>query len=136
MHNIQELLPQHPPVLMITEITRFTKEETVSVVDWVQASFFHNEKRELMVCALPEMIAQTVAVMQGLKDKEEGRETRLGLLTALKKFKFHQQPQSPAFLTVKVFPQRELGAHKIVKGFIFQEDVLLAEGEVFLFIVE
>ena len=133
---IESFIPQRFPILLLKEIVSYELGRIVCTVDWPPSKFFHDNAGCFLVSAMPEIVAQAAAAMQGKQRIMEGGRPGIGMLSAIKCFEFYGTPQGDCPLEVIVKSQAILGAHEIVQGQIYQEQKLLAQGEVFLFLTK
>lgn len=127
---IENFLPHRDPFLLIDKLIEHRKDEIVCQVDWKKSQFFQDGNGDFLAVSMPEMIAQSAAVMYGLQSTETSPALRL--LTTIKEFFFYSLPKKDV-LQVKVRVHSSLGLHQVVYGEIYEGETLLAKGMVYLF---
>lgn len=129
---MDKYIPQRPPIQVVDKIISQEEGKIICEVDWPSKTFFIRKDNSCILPVMVEMVAQTSAVMLGMREKNN----KLGMLTAVKNFEFYSSPRPDEKILVEVNIDGELGFHKIVQGKIFQNKKLLAKGYIFLYLSE
>lgn len=132
--SVDNLLPQRPPVLLLDKVLAYDRQSITCRISSKRVQFFLDANGRLLLTALPEMVAQAAAVMNGLLQLQAGENFSRGLVAAIKNFCFYASPQDCNSLQVYVRIDSCIGNHQVVVGEIYQREILVARGSVFLFL--
>jgi 3-hydroxymyristoyl/3-hydroxydecanoyl-(acyl carrier protein) dehydratase len=89
--NIQELLPQRPPFVMVDRMTSFTNNRVTTQLLVRGDNIFVDDGR-LSVSGLNENIAQTCAARMGYISRGSEGKVKLGFIGAIDSFKAYRTP--------------------------------------------
>ena len=130
--EVQNMIPQKPPMAMVDRLISNDQTATVSqlVIDkqniFCKGGFFCEP-------GLIENIAQTAALRAGYMAKQNHKKPTLGYIGAVKKMKIYALPKDTDTIRTKITVLHELMNASVLKGEIFQGDIILAEGEMTIF---
>jgi len=130
--EIRDMIPQAPPMVMVDGLVASDSESTVSRLALDKDNIFCQDGyfREP---GLIENVAQTAALRAGYKARESGTDVKKGFIGAVKNFTIYQLPPDDAVLQTKVTIVSKLMNAMIIKGQVFSDDTLIAEGEMSIF---
>jgi len=133
--EILELIPQRPPMVMIDTLHSVTDINTISGLTIAPDNIFVRDNK-LTAMGLVENIAQTAAAMAGYYFKTANEEVKTGFIGSVKNLNIHSLPVTGSTLKTTITQIQEVMNIKIVKGEVFQEEKLLAECELKIFLVD
>lgn len=127
--SVDSLIPHERPMQIIDTLISVGERKAKASVAIEDDNLFVDEKNILDPAALPEMVAQSIAAMNGFLNmaKEEKSE---GFLLGIKSFHVYREVKVGELLTIEVFKAAKLGEFGIIEGKIFSADHLVAEGEI------
>ncbi len=130
-----ELVTHRPPMLLVSSL--LMREETLGRVSaTVPDSGPMVHQGRVLDEYLVEILAQSMAVIDGYDSVRDGKPPSGGFLVGLKHFNIHRVPvpgQSLVITLVKLF---EFGPMTIMEGRVKSGEALLAEGELKVWIPE
>ncbi len=130
--EIIEYLPQRPPVVMIDKLIFSNDEKTIS-------GLFIDEKNIFTVngffseSGLVENIAQTAAAGVGYICNIENRKVPVGFIASIRDLKIFHLPAIGTEITTETAVTNQIMGISIVKGSVYQGDLLMAECEMRIF---
>jgi len=130
---LTDLLPQKPPMVMVHQLLQADAALTVSgfsVTDTCPLL----EDVFLSEAGLVENIAQTAAAGVGYAYKQEQKEAPVGFIAAIKDLKITNLPRLGAALRTEVQVQNQVMEFSIIRGRVFENEALLAECEMRIFL--
>jgi predicted hotdog family 3-hydroxylacyl-ACP dehydratase len=133
--DILELIPQRAPFVMITELMDVREQSATSSFKILEENIFVKDG-QFQESGLIENIAQTAAAMSGYKAKVSGSAAEIGFLGSVKNLRIYYLPDVDSNLTTEVCLENQVMNVNLLKGFIRQEDKLVAECEMKVFIIE
>ncbi len=89
--DIQELLPQRPPFVMVDRMTSFTRDRVTTALTVREDNIFVDGGR-LSVSGLNENIAQTCAARMGYISRGCEGKVKLGFIGAIDSFRAYRTP--------------------------------------------
>lgn len=127
----EELVPHRPPMLLIDELISRQAERATATALVPESGICLEPDQGVLPEFFIEVIAQTMAAVNGYDARLAGKSPRDGFLVGIDDFSFvaHPQPGSP--LRIEVEKNFEFGAVKIIHGQVFgPDDLLLASGTI------
>ncbi len=131
--EVQELIPQKYPMAMVDGLIEQTLDSTTSRLVLDKENIFC-ENGYFSESGLIENIAQTAALRSGYEAKRKQQQPTIGFIGSLKRIKTHSLPKDNAVLNTKLIVLNELMNVQIVRGEVFCDGKLLAEGEMNIFL--
>lgn len=123
-----ELVTHRPPMLLVSAL--LIREETVGQVQArVPRSGLMVHEGTVLNEYLVEIMAQSMAVIDGYDSIRAGKPPSGGFLVGLKAFNWYASPSPGQLLVITLTKLFEFGPMTIMKGRVDADDVLLAEGE-------
>jgi predicted hotdog family 3-hydroxylacyl-ACP dehydratase len=133
--DILELIPQRAPFVMITELIDVREQSATSSFRILEDNIFVKDG-QFQESGLIENIAQTAAAMSGYKAKISGSAAEIGFLGGVKNLRIYYLPDVDTNLTTEVRLENQVMNVNLLKGFIRQEDKLVAECEMKVFLID
>ena len=133
--DILELIPQRAPFVMITELMDVREQSATSSFRILEDNIFVKDG-QLQESGLIENIAQTAAAMSGYKAKISGSAAEIGFLGGVKNLRIYYLPDVDTNLITEVRLENQVLNVNLIKGLIRQEDKLVAECEMKVFLID
>lgn len=133
--DILELIPQRAPFVMITELMNVREQSATSSFRILENNIFVKDG-QFQESGLIENIAQTAAAMSGYKAKISGKAAEIGFLGSVKNLRIYYLPAVDTNLTTEVRLENQVLNVNLLKGLIRQEDKLVAECEMKIFLID
>ncbi len=133
--DILELIPQRAPFVMITELMDVREQSATSSFRIPEDNIFVKDG-QFQESGLIENIAQTAAAMSGYKAKISGSAAEIGFLGGVKNLHVYYLPAVDTNLTTEVILENQVLNVNLIKGLIRQEDKLVAECEMKVFLID
>lgn len=133
--DILELIPQRAPFVMITELMDVREQSATSSFRILENNIFVKDG-QFQESGLIENIAQTAAAMSGYKAKISGKAAEIGFLGSVKNLRIYYLPAVDTNLTTEVRLENQVLNVNLLKGLIRQEDKLVAECEMKIFLID
>jgi predicted hotdog family 3-hydroxylacyl-ACP dehydratase len=133
--DILELIPQRAPFVMITELMDVREQSATSSFRILEDNIFVKDG-QFQESGLIENIAQTAAAMSGYKAKKSGKAAEIGFLGGVKNLRIYYLPAVDTNLATEVTLEYQVMNVNLLKGFIRQEDKLVAECEMKVFLID
>ncbi len=132
--NIQELIPQRPPFVMVEKLVN-AGEKTAESSFTVTEENVLTEAGVFTEAGIIENIAQTCALQAGFVALNRGVEIPQGMIGGIKNLEIDLLPEINDTITTSVSVEHEVMNAKIVKGTVFLngEKIAACEMKVFLF---
>jgi predicted hotdog family 3-hydroxylacyl-ACP dehydratase len=127
-YNIEDLIPQRPPMVMIDHLVH-SEEKTAGGKLLIKLSNVFCHDGHLLEAGLVEFIAQTAAAWTGYKQLSVGQEVRLGFIGSVKNLVVYSLPEADTEIVSELVLDSELLGYTIITGRVFQAGNLLAECE-------
>ena len=130
--EVYDMIPQAPPMAMVDGLISSDETLTVSQLSvnrqniFCKDGFFHEP-------GLIENIAQTAALRAGYIARQNNEEVIKGYIGSVKKLKIYALPKDTDTLQTKITVQHELLNASVIKGEVFVNDKMMAEGEMTIF---
>lgn len=131
--NIQQYLPQRPPMVMVDALLECTDEYYISQFCSNRENVF-NSKGFFNESGLAENMAQTAALGVGYFAVTNKEEVPLGFIGAIKNLKIHKLPRIEETITTKITVLHIVLNATIAKAEVFIGETQIAEGEYKIFI--
>jgi len=134
-HKVLSLIPQKPPMAMVDGLLESDSEKTISTLT-IEADNLFVEYGFFKEPGLIENIAQTAALRSGFEADKTGEEPPIGFIGSVKKMRIYHLPEVGQTLNTKLSVLMEMENISVIKGEIFVNDNLVAEGEMNIFLQE
>ncbi|MBM9519742.1 ACP dehydratase [Desulforhopalus vacuolatus] len=125
--SAEQLLPHRAPMLLVDCLTEYSANTAIARAHLPTDGIFYNNG-EFLPEFFIELIAQTAALQNGYTTLLAGEKLRSGMLVGLENFSLLHSARASNHLRIKVERTFTFGAITFVKGQIFSEGKLLAEG--------
>ena len=132
--QIQNLIPQRPPFVMIDELLYADQKHTRTRFK-IRADNIFFEDGYLQEAGLLENIAQTAAAKAGQAALENMEPVKLGYIGAVKNFEVFQLPALNEMLETEIEVINQIFDVTVVKGSVHCKNKLLATCEMKIFII-
>ncbi|CAN5364529.1 hypothetical protein BH09BAC1_BH09BAC1_17260 [soil metagenome] len=130
--NVQDFIPQRPPMVMIGQLVKSTPEATTtSLVIGVDNILVYNGL--FTEAGLVENIAQTAAFHAGY-NRDISKPVQLGFIGALKDLKIHTLPKVHDEIETTVIILHQIMGATVIGGTILHKGELIAECEMKIFL--
>jgi len=133
--KITDYIPQREPIVMVSELVSATEEKAITRLNITENNIFC-ENGYLTESGIIENIAQTAAAMTGYNAIQNNLAVKKGFIGSVNKLKIHQLPQSNLSITTTVIIDTVVMNVHIIKGRIHQNEQLVAECEMRIFLEE
>ena len=126
--NIQELIPQRPPMVMIDKLLSFDATSATARLQVTESNLFvhHNQLQE---AGMVECTAQTAAAYMGFRNTTEQKPVTEGYIGAIKNLVIHALPSVGDVLHAQVVVENEIVGYTIVKGILKNKQQNIASCE-------
>ena len=124
------LLPHRPPMLLIDRLIERKGDMAVAEACVPQNGLCVDKEHGLLPEFFIEIIAQTMAAVNGYDALLDGKKINDGFLVGLDNFSCNTVPLSHKTLHIKVEKTFEFGDVKIIRGEVLCNDVQLVMGEI------
>ena len=131
--NIQSLIPQRPPFVMIDKLVSFSETET-STAFTIKADNIFVENGIFKEPGLVENIAQTAAARAGYVSKTENKPVLVGYIGAVNNLKIFSLPKTGNELITEITIENQIFDVTLITGKITCNDVIIAECKMKIFI--
>lgn len=134
-HEVLDLIPQKHPITMVDGLIEQSEQSTTSRLILSSTNIFcsHGVFAE---AGLIENMAQTAALRVGYFSSLKNEDPPIGFIGALKRIKIHKLPNDSDTLNTKITVLNNLMNVSIIKGEVFSNGKLMAEGEMNIFLQE
>lgn len=131
--QVSQLIPQGLPMIMVDGLISSDETETVSTLTIVEDNIFYKEG---VFCepGIIENIAQTAALRSGYQASVKNEKPAVGFIGSVKKLKVYDLPKLNDILTTKIIVTTQLLNALIVRGETRVGDILIAEGDLNIFL--
>jgi predicted hotdog family 3-hydroxylacyl-ACP dehydratase len=137
--NIQDLLPQRSPMVMVDWLVSCNEKEVVSQLTIRQDNLFVDQGR-FTSAGMMEAMAQTAAARTGflMKKQEDGsnKKVPVGVIGSIKNFRLYFQPAINSIIQTTIMIEHEVMQATVVKGKIEVNGKLAAESDMQIFLTE
>ncbi len=131
--NIQSLIPQRPPFVMIDKLVSFSETET-STAFTIKADNIFVENGIFKEPGLVENIAQTAAARAGYVSKTEKKPVLVGYIGAVNNLKIFSLPKTGNELITEITIENQIFDVTLISGKIKCNDEIIAECKMKIFI--
>jgi len=125
--DILEFIPQRPPIVMVEGIESVTDGTSVTTFLTISEHNIFAENGVLQEPGLIENMAQSAATMEGYWAKQRGEKVRIGFIGAVKGLKINALPVVGSKISTTIEVDSQVMDINIVKGTVYQEDKIIAE---------
>jgi predicted hotdog family 3-hydroxylacyl-ACP dehydratase len=134
-NDIEKLVPQREPILMVHEL--IAQEETKTVSHFtVEANNLFVENGKLQAPGLTENIAQTAAARAGYVSYSTNEPPKIGFIGAISKLVIHNLPEVGAQIETTIEEISAFMNVSVIRGYNTYKGQMLAECEMKIFIQE
>jgi predicted hotdog family 3-hydroxylacyl-ACP dehydratase len=123
--DIQDLIPQRPPMVMIDKLTEAGEISATGELKIHEFNLFC-ENGLFRETGLIEFIAQTAAAFTGYRNKIRNQKVSEGYIGAVKNLVIHELPPVGAVIRSEINIENEIIGYTIITGRIMMEQKLLA----------
>lgn len=131
--DVESIIPQKSPMAMVDGLLEQREDLTISQLKILKENIFC-ENGFFTEAGLIENIAQTAALRNSYETKLENKESKIGYIGSLKRIKIYHLPKINSIIKTKITVLNNLMNVSIVKGEVFCDDELMAEGEMNIFL--
>lgn len=133
--DIDQLIPQRAPMIMVDGLVDCSELQTTSAFRLSPENIFcaHGYFQE---AGIIENMAQTAALRSGYLARQQGVSPRRGFIGALKRIKIHALPMDTDLLQTTIVVEHELLNAMVIRGEVYVDHSLMAEGEMTIFLLE
>lgn len=131
--DVESIIPQKSPMAMVDGLLEQQEDFTISQLKILKENIFC-ENGFFTEAGLIENIAQTAALRNSYETKLEKKESKIGYIGSLKRIKIYHLPKINSIIQTKITVLNNLMNVSIVKGEVFCDDELMAEGEMNIFL--
>ena len=132
--QIQSLIPQRPPFVMIDELI-FTDEKVTRTRLQVSGDNIFVENGLLREAGLLENIAQTAAARSGYSSSSQGEPVKVGYIGAVKNFEVFDLPKIADVLETTISIGNQVFDITVINGSVTCNNKLVAQCEMKIFII-
>lgn len=125
----QPLVPHDPPMRMVDDLVQVGEREARTCTEVREDMPFVDRTGKLDEAAYVELLAQSIAALDGFKKSGNGRHTE-GFLLGVKSLKIRGQAFVGDVLECRVYKASRFGEFGIVEGSVRKNGSVLAEGEI------
>jgi predicted hotdog family 3-hydroxylacyl-ACP dehydratase len=127
---VDAIIPQQFPMRVIDTLIKVGERSAVATATASPTMPFVNDQGILDEAVYMEMIAQTIAAMNGFKHMNASGAHTQGLLVGAKKLEILGLARVGETLTISVYKQTRYGEFGILEGIVSRGDIALARGEI------
>jgi 3-hydroxymyristoyl/3-hydroxydecanoyl-(acyl carrier protein) dehydratase len=130
--EILQMIPQKPPMAMVDGLVAHDEVSTTSRLElneqniFCKNGYFHE-------AGLIENMAQTAALRAGYTAHKNNIQPLVGFIGAVKKMKIYQLPEDADVLKTIITVLTQVANATIVKGEVYSNSKMMAEGELSIF---
>jgi predicted hotdog family 3-hydroxylacyl-ACP dehydratase len=132
--QIQSLIPQRPPFVMIDELI-YTDEKVTRTRLQVSGDNIFVENGLFREAGLLENIAQTAATRSGYSSSNQGEPVKVGYIGAVKNFEVFDLPKIADVLETAISISNQVFDVTVINGSVTCNNKLLAQCEMKIFII-
>ena len=132
-NKVIELIPQKHPMVMVDGLISSDETTTISKLSIIETNIFCSDGH-FQVPGLLENIAQTAALRSGYEAWKNKVIPKIGFLGSIKNVSIMKLPADKDILLTKLTIMNLLTDVLIIKGEIFVENTLMAQGEMNIFL--
>lgn len=131
--DIQQYIPQRPPIVMIDRIIDISESKVVCELIVKNDTIFVAESK-LLEPGIIENIAQTIAAGAGYRAKEKNEKVKLGYIAAIKNLNIYKLPIVGDVLSTSVLIVNEVFSVTIVQAEVVVGSKKIADCEMRIYI--
>ena len=131
--EVLELIPQKPPMVMVDGLVYSDENKSISQLQLNDSNIFC-KSGFFQEPGLIENIAQTAALRSGYSSKQSHEKPKTGFIGSIKRLTILELPKDNDTLQTTVTVLHELINATVIKGEIFVNKKLMAEGEMNIFL--
>lgn len=133
--DLQKLLPQAPPMLMIDTLVKSDAEETITNLTIKQENIFCYEGK-FKEAGLIENMAQTAAARSGYEAKIKNTNVKTGYITSIKNLSINFLPGVNETIETQVIQKTEIGNITVISANIKLEEKEVAKCEMTVILID
>ena len=133
LKEILELIPQKPPMVMVNGLIQNNEIKTIAQLQLDKSNIFC-QSGFFQEAGIIENIAQTAALGTGYAAKKSGSKPRTGFIGSIKRLTIYELPKDNDILQTTVSILHQLLNATVIKGEVFVNNKLMAEGEMNIFL--
>ena len=127
-YEILDLISHRPPMVMIDQLTH-SGEKLARGRLFIKESNVFCYEGHLQEAGLIEFITQTAAAYEGYLQLSAQKEVKPGFIGVIKNLVIHSLPVINTEIQSEIIVENELLGYTIITGRIFQNNSVIAEGE-------
>ena len=131
--EIQELIPQRPPIVMIDQVIEISESKVVCQFQVKKDNLFIDNGK-LIVPGIIENMAQTIAAGAGYRAKAKNEKVKLGYIAAIKNLNIYALPSVGDSLTTRVQIVNQVFSVTIVQAEVIAGSKSIADCEMRVYI--
>jgi len=131
--NIQSLIPQRPPFVMIDKLLQFNEDKT-STTFTIKTDNIFVQKGRFKEPGLVENIAQTAAARAGYISKTENKPVLVGYIGAVNNLQIFSLPQTGDELITEITIENQIFDVTLISGKITCNEQVIAQCNMKIFI--
>ncbi len=131
--EVENIIPQKSPMAMVDGLLEQQTDFTISTLKILRDNIFC-DNGFLTEAGIIENIAQTAALRNSYETKMQDKESKIGYIGSLKRIKIYHLPKVDNTIKTKITVLNNLMNVSIVKGEVFCDDKLMAEGTMNIFL--
>jgi len=131
--EVLELIPQKPPMEMVDGLIYSDERKSISQLQLNDSNIFC-ESGFFQEPGLIENIAQTAALRSGYLAKQSHKKPKAGFIGSIKRLTIFELPKDSDTLQTTVTVLHELMNATVIKGEVFVNKKMMAEGEMNIFL--
>lgn len=133
--DIQNYIPQRPPMVMIDKIINCNEQEIITEFIVKDGTIFVENGR-LQEAGIIENMAQSAAAMTGFMAKQQQQEVKIGFIGSVKKWKIIKLPKLSANLSTYVKVIAQVMNAKVVEAKVIENGEEIASCQMNIFLEE
>ena len=126
--EIPDLIPQRQPMVMIDQLTH-AGENFARGRLFIKTSNVFCQNGHLEEAGIVEFITQTAAAYKGYQQLSARKKVKQGFLGLIKNLTIHSLPTVNTEIQSEIIIEEELLGYTIITGRVFQDNAVIAEGE-------
>jgi radical SAM protein with 4Fe4S-binding SPASM domain len=127
---VDEIIPQKPPMRIIDSLDKLAERSASCSVLIKKDMPFINDDGSVDNVAYLEMIAQSIAALNGFRNMNESESSPEGYLLGAKNLSILGKAEAGESLSIAVFKYARYGGFGIVKGIVSNNNGIIARGEI------
>ena len=131
--EIQEFIPQRPPIVMIDQVIEISESKVVCQFQVKKDNLFIDNGK-LIVPGIIENMAQTIAAGAGYRAKAKNEKVKLGYIAAIKNLNIYALPSVGDSLTTRVQIVNQVFSVTIVQAEVIAGSKSIADCEMRVYI--